>query len=347
MKFNAFIFLLVIECSILNAAEKSIGLLIKDGFRGEISFAYRIKSACNNIGWKADVINIKNSEELESSEHDFVVSLVPGSYKHPKCKNYLAIFHPLHHYFKRSGLFRKKYRSFDGYLLTYSPNAFGSEKKNFTDNHKFPYMSWYPTVQRLKYHTTNPAHLFHICCQWGNRFMDDKFKECLSLLDRESYTRLYGSPLFQEHYPYSYRGEISYDDDSLHEIASQAGIILVLHSSEHNAYGLPSGRIFEATAASAVIICDQNSFVKDNFGDSVLYINTDEDGQSIYNQIQRHMEWIIANKAQALEKAKRAHAIYEEKFLLENQLLKLEEFHNRLMNKPKNRIVAWLQAIGS
>lgn len=346
MKFNALILFLLIGCSVLSAAERSIGLLIKNEFIGETSSAYRIKSACNNIGWKADVINMNSPEELENNEYDFVISLVPGSYKRPKCKNYLAVFHPLQHYFKRSGRFRKRYRSFDGYLLTYSPDAL-SKKKHFKNSCKFSYMPWCPTVQKVEYKKNDPKHLFHICSLWGNRFWNGNFKKCLSLLDKDPNTRFYGNPLFQEHYPKSYQGAIPFEGDSLYEVAAQAGIILIFHSSEHNTYGLPSGRIFEAAAASAVIISDQNSFVQENFGDSILYINTDEDGQSIYNQIQTHMEWIFANKTQALEKAKKAHAIYEEKFLLEDQLLRLEEFHEQVMKKPKNRFVAWLQSIRS
>lgn len=195
-------------------------------------------------------------------------------------------------------------------------------------------MRWYPTVQKLEYQTTDPSHLFYICCTWGNRFQDEKFRRCLRLLDKEPYVRFYGSPLFQVLYPQSYQGTIPYDDESLYEIAAQAGVTLVLHSSDHNAYGLPSGRIFEAAAASTVIICDQNAFVRENFGDSVLYINTDEDGESIFNQIQRHMDWIKDNRTEALEKAKKANAIYKEKFLLEDQLLRLEEFHDRLSLLP-------------
>ncbi|MGE5196154.1 MAG: WD40 repeat domain-containing protein, partial [Anaerolineae bacterium] len=53
-------------------------------------------------------------------------------------------------------------------------------------------------------------------------------------------------------------------------------------------------------------------------------------GESIYHQIHQHMDWIQSNPTASLEKAKQAHEIYKEKFLLENQLLRLAEFHNHL-----------------
>jgi len=192
----------------------------------------------------------------------------------------------------------------------------------------------------------DPSHLFYICCAWGDRFEDEKFQKCLSLLDKEPYARFYGSSQFQFVYPQSFQGALPHDDDSLYEIAAETGASLVLHSAIHNACGLPSGRIFELAAASNVIICDQNAFVREHFGDSVLYIDTNKDGQSIHKQIQHHMDWISANKIKALEKAKKAYVINKEKFSLEDQLLRLGEFHDQLSNESKNLAWMWLQRIG-
>lgn len=307
---------------------------MRTDFKGEISFAYRIKSACKNIDWEADVIDSQNPGELANHNYDFVINLVPGAYKHPNCKNYLAIFHPKHHYFNKKKFLKSYYRSYDGYLLTYTPGSNGKGKKDFANSDRFPYMLWYPTVPKQEYRVTDPSYLFYICCTWGNRYVDAKFRQLLTFLDKEPYTRFYGSPKVKSLYPRSYQGTIPYEDASFYEIAAQAGVSLVLHSAEHNAYGLPSGRIFEAAASSTVIICDQNSFVRGHFGDAVLYINTEESSLSIYNQIQHHLNWIRENKSAALEKAKRAHSIYMEKFLLEDQLLRLGEFHDQLSKQP-------------
>lgn len=327
MRVGSFFLILVFYCISLNASERHIALLVKHDFSGENAFAHRIKSACKNIYWKADIIYILDSEKLKKRKYDFVINLSPGTYVHPKCKNYLAIFHPIHHYFTEEGFLTEDYRSYDGYLLSYSPIS--APNKDFADKKRFPYLRWYPTVQWQKYQKVVPSKIFHICCPWGNRFTDAKFQELLRLLDKEPYVRFYGNPLFQPLYN-SYKGEIPYDGTSLREISGKAGITLVLHSTEHNSYGVPSGRIFEAAAASTVIICDQNPFVQKNFGDSVLYIDTDRDASSMYNQIQSHMEWIKKNKGAALKMAKKAHKIYKDKFLLENQLLRLEKFHELL-----------------
>ena len=330
----------------LEASEKYVGLFVNRDFRGELSFAYRIQFACRNIGWKADVIDIPKKGEFRDKKYDFVINLIPGAYKHAGCKNYLAIFHPLHHYFNKKGFLFRKYCSYDGYLLTYSPAALGKKRKSFANPRKYPFMSWYPTVQKQNAKAADPSSLFYICCSWGNRFEDEKFQNFLKRLDSEPYTRFYGSSIFQSAYPESYRGEIAYDDESLYEMAANAGVALVLHSSDHNQHGIPSGRIFEAAAASCIIISDRNAFVQNTFGDNVLYINTGEDAVSIFNQIRGHMNWIRENKLKALEMAKKANQIFKENFLLEDQLLRLGEFHDRLTHKPGSLFWTWLQSLG-
>lgn len=311
--------------SSLISSERHIALLVKPNYKGELSFAYRIQAACRNIAWKADLIYLKNSQDLHGKDYDFVINFAPGIYEHPKCNNYLAIFHPKHHFFKQPEVLKDKFCSYDGYLLTYEPESF-----------PYPFMLWYPSVQHREYQTVNPLHLFYVCSSWGNRLQNKTFQNFLNLLEQEDYTRFYGKKLFRELYPRSYQGEISFDANSLLDCMARAGVALVLHSTDHNEYSLPSGRIFEAAASSCVIICDQNAFVQEHFGNSILYIDTSETGSSIFHQIQNHMMWIWENKRDALEKARRAHEIYKSKFLLEDQLLRLEVFHNQISQKKNN-----------
>ncbi len=345
---GVFFFFVISYCSLFAGVNnRKIGLIVRHGFRGEIVLAQRIKSACENLHWKADIIDIDNPEELKQEEYtflspksekqhyDFVINLIPVDYRYPHCKNYLAIFHPAHHHFDKQGRLWKKFRRYDGYLITYAPDP---------DKYQFdtPSLRWYPSVQKRAYQKVNPSHLFHLCCLWGNRFEEARFKNCLSLLDQESYMRLYGASFLRALYPHQYQGSIPFDEKTFYKLSSEAGITLVLHSSDHNAYGLPSGRIFEAAATSTVIICDENAFVRERFGDSVLYIDTNEDGLSMYRQIQKHMQWIGDHPIEALEKAKKAHSICTEQFAMEDQLLRLGELHDYLTTQD---LYAFLSAV--
>lgn len=319
---------------------KHIALLIRPDYQGEASLAHRIKAACKHLNWEADILEIRRFRRVKKTNYDFVINLVPGFHKFQKSKYYLAIFHPLHHYFDSKGSLKKPYNLYDGYLLGYSP---GINEKNFCDQ-RFPSIRWYPTVQAREYKEISPTHLFYLACIWGNRFEDPKMRQLWNLLDQEPFMRFYGNDLIKPFCPQRYCSSLPFDQDSVCEAASHAGVSLILHSDVHNLHGIPSGRIFEAAAASTVIICDENAFVKEHFGDSVLYIDTNESAESIHKQIKHLMNWIQSNKEEALEKARRAHAIYKNYFLLEDQLLRLSEFHEQL---SKTLLSKWIAKIGS
>lgn len=326
--------------TLIKPEAKNIAIITDSNFLGETNFAYRLKSACQNMGWKAEIIDVKTSNNLKKAKYDFAINLGPFVYQRPKCKNYLAVFHPTKGLFKKSGYLMRKYTHYDGYLLTFSPSV---PDKNFGSS-KRPYMMWYPSVQRVEYKKVNPTHLFHLCSTWGDRFKDEKYLECFHLLDGQPFMRFYGNPIFKERYPQSFQSSIPFDENSLFEIAANEGITLVLHSVQHNAHGIPSGRIFEAAASSTVIISDTHPFVKEHFGDNVLYIDTQNDGQAIFDQIVTHMHWIAAHPSQAQEMAKKTYEIQDEKFSLEKQLIELGIFHEE---RSKLRFIPWVNKIFS
>jgi spore maturation protein CgeB len=107
------------------------------------------------------------------------------------------------------------------------------------------------------------------------------------------------------------------------------GMILVLHSAEHILSSVPSGRIFEAAAASAVIISDRHPFVVREFGDSVLYIDQNASVEEMYKQIVQHVEWIHSHPKEAEKLARKSHHIFVDKFTLEKQFDKIIEAHEQ------------------
>jgi phosphoglycerol transferase len=115
----------------------------------------------------------------------------------------------------------------------------------------------------------------------------------------------------------------------------KAGVALVLHSGSHLRSHTITSRIFEAAAASCVIICDEHKFVKDNFGDSVLYIDVTKSPEEIFKQIDTHMQWILANPEKAIELARRSHKIFVDNFTLEKEVDKIKKFYDRIVAEKK------------
>lgn len=324
LAYSCFLFA-VLASSDSYSQNRHIAVVTRPGWPGEIEFAARLKKAGSNLNWKVDVVDFKDTA-IDRRNYDFVICLVPDAYRsrHP---TYLTLFDPKNHFFKSDGFLHKDYSSYNGYLITYDVSQ---NKKDFAPGGKTAWMQWYPTAQWIDYQEVDPSYLFYVCANWSQRSRDPRYKILLKLLDKKPYTRFYGLEHFKKLYPRSYVSFIPVDGEFILRTIQDCGVALVLHSLDHLDNSIPSGRIFEAVASSAVVICDKNPFVMNTFGDSVLYIEQNADGITMFKQIESHMDWIHTHPKEALEMAKRAHAIYVEKFLLEDQLLRLEEFHEKV-----------------
>ncbi len=314
------LFLLML-CTQLDGTTRRIAVILQTGWKGEMSVAERMKIACKHLGWKCEILDY---ETMKEGNYDFAISLIPHAPPLPGCKNYLLVSPPLNRFLDHKKRLKKAYSPFSGYLLCFPPDLSIDNVYPFVD---VPSLEFYPSVHQRTYKSVKPTHLFHICSCWGDRVSDKKFQDLYHLLDREPYIRFYGKNTVGPITLQSCYGRIPFEGEALLDRMSEAGVTLILHSIHHNHTRTPSGRIFEAAAASTVIISDLNQFVIEKFGDAVLYIDTSLSAHSILEQIRNHMNWIQSNPNQAVELARRAYQIYSEKFVLEDQLLQLERFH--------------------
>lgn len=303
----------------------SINIIIRNDFRGEREFAERIKAACKNLQWNAEIYDLS---ALENSDRvcDWSLTLVPGKACCSKQNDYLILFEPTHHYFTSDGHLHQNYLDYAGYLTTYKNTELLLEDIAY-EPERFYCKRWYPTVQYRPYKQVAPQYLFYFLGLWGDRYENSRYLTLQSKLAQKNYTAFFGSPIIGAPYGNAFRGAIDYNGEAVLDLISEMGVCLVLHSKTHLHYGIPSGRIFEAAAASAVILSDLNPFVIEHFGDSVFYVDQELSGEEMFEQIDAHMTWIQNHPEKALEMARKAHKIFEEKFLLEDQLLDFDQFH--------------------
>ncbi len=126
-----------------------------------------------------------------------------------------------------------------------------------------------------------------------------------------------------------YKGPIPFDGTSILKYVNQCGICLVLSSDIHRRAGAATNRLYEACAAGAVIISDNNEFVMKNFRDAALFIEYNKNNpDDTFNQIMDAYKWVLDNKDKALEMAKRAQEIFIKKYSLECQIKKLLNNHS-------------------
>lgn len=126
----------------------------------------------------------------------------------------------------------------------------------------------------------------------------------------------------------NYKGMIPFDGFSILEKINECGICLVLSSDTHRRASSATNRLYEACAAGAVIISDDNAFVVEHFKDAALFISFNKkDPVDTFRQIMEKYEWIVKHPDEAKQLALRAQQIYINDYSLDRQLKKIIDHH--------------------
>ncbi len=310
-------------------AQVRIGIVSDHTYYGEREIGWRIKRAAEHLGWEAILDENQGVQVKKRTDLDWVICLLPQNIHHnPHCPNYLTIFHPFG-FLDQDKKLLSFYEKYDGYLMTIEPvQEFEAES-----GRKLNWLPFYPSIQLVPYKQIPLTHLVTTLPAWSRRRFDKKYQTLYSLLSQSGKARFYGMRMPGNGVKRGYLGKIPFDGISVIDALQKHGIVLVLHSHTHNREGIPSSRIFEAAAASALIISDENEFVRKQFGDSVFYIDINLSAEEIYRQIQTHLDFIQYHPEICWEMAKTAHRIFEEKFILSQQLLKIDEMNQQIKNE--------------
>lgn len=173
----------------------------------------------------------------------------------------------------------------------------------------------------------NPT-IFYAGVHWDGGHHDDLFSELYGRLPLS----VYGNPTKWGFVGEDYKGTIPFDGRSVVDEIARCGVALSLHSTAHRTESIPSMRLFEAASAGAIIISDSIDFAKQEFGDSLLYIDSSLGASAGAKQISAHMAWIRSNPEAARSLAASANAIFRRRFSLEAQLKLLPDFVESVRN---------------
>ncbi len=231
---------------------------------------------------------------------------------------------------------------FDG-LIIYGDNqkwakSFLSDLKTkhpeMTNNFLY---NFFPSVPKTDYTLSERKYLFYSGSNWDDRRGSEHFRRIYKLLDQKDYFAVWGRIENWKFLEKSYKGTINFDQDSLVKAIQSSGIALLFHTDYHIKYGIPSKRVFEAAAASAVILSDRNPFIIREFGDCAFYIDTEKSPEEVVNQIDVIVTHIKQNSITAQEKSLCTHSIFLKKFTLEKQWEKILQMHEDLMLKNEKK----------
>ena len=308
---------------------------------GEAQAVENIALAATHIGWDCRVMLQSDfcSEKINSVDPDFIISLREDIAPLDGYINFLYLHVPMFMYLNKDGtLCTKAYPNILKYqgFLSVVPDA-SAVKMAYEALYNKPFYS-VQTVFSVSKREFNDSPKLRLCYSggalWDKNRAGQQYQKFYQLLDQTDYFDLFGLPKAWEKMNLkSYRGFLPVDDHTVVDTIANCGIALVLHSHEHIKGGVPTSRIFEAAAASAVIICDHHPFVEKEFGDSVLYIDPNQAPEKVFAQIDAHVKWVHDNPDKAIELARRSHAIFMERFTLENELLKIAALYESMPKK--------------
>ena len=196
----------------------------------------------------------------------------------------------------------------------------------------------------LELHTTSPIieginspdfskfRIFYIGVNWERQEGEYRHGGLIEQLDASNLVDFYG---VSKQYNISlwkgvknYKGELPFDGgQSIIETSNKCGVTLVLHSQPHRKSSLATTRIFQACAAKTLTICDDNPFILEHFGDSVLSFEYSPDPSVNFPRIMEKVEWIQRHPNEALKMARKAHRIFVEKFSLQKEIANLLNNH--------------------
>ena len=168
--------------------------------------------------------------------------------------------------------------------------------------------------------------LFYIGINWevwaGN---EPRYKFLLKDLDASGNVAIYGPSRFRgvkvwDGYQ-NYVGSLLFDEMSVVQKMADHGAVLSISHPADLETGLATTRIYEAAAAGAVIISDENRMVRDLFGDRVLYF--ENNAPSAFEQVMGHLDWMNTHQSQAAEMARDVQEIFRKELSLEVALKRI------------------------
>jgi len=309
----------------------------------------RLQNTCKILGIEVVVIDTNGhvineaEKEISFKEVDFVIHLHFETPKTYDAYSFVALWNPLDFYFQW-GYRRhsKNLMTHDDFLSCGSKTA-DDQVRRFIDAgslHQSNFLTMYHSLPGpYMQPTTGQNKLFYVGINWerlGGGI--GRHDDLLKTLDKSNDLVIYGPKLFQgvdvwEGFE-SYQGTIPFDGSSIINEIHNAGVALVLSSEAHKKSQLMSSRLFEGLAAGAVIIVDENPFARSHFGDTLLYIKTENiPPEEITNQVKMHLEWIKNNQREAVKLASRAQEIFKNKF---DMLVSIEEIYSNLIERKNN-----------
>lgn len=272
------------------------------------------------------------SNEIYAYNPDLVVQVhhsFPKLTEHPTLG---LMWNPASYYLHNTS-YIKNITSYDGYLYCGEESRVFLEDLSCACRRRFVMSEFFPSYYGLEFQDIHDRFLVYIGANWDGK----RHEGLLESLTKNGLLYVYGPSESWNLIERNYCGETRLDGVHTGSIYSQYGMGLCLHEDQHLRHGIPNMRIFECVANSAIPICDEHSFVLDNFKDTCLYIDAVSTLDEKLEQIREHIIWSQNNKKMLCEMAREAHKINNSLFSIEKWLPRLDEIFNQSLEESHYR----------
>lgn len=224
----------------------------------------------------------------------------------------------------QTSLLMKMFNGYDFFACAYEQNVFRDITQIHT--HRVPFIgSSLPKDFCVEPKMQKNRKLFYVGINLERALKNMRFGTLLQELDQTNLLEIYGpKEAFGQKNLWagfqSYKGEIPFDGRSILEKINQAGVCLALNSPMHNDADAVSNRTYEAAAAGAVIISDDNEFVRKYFEDTVFYIDKNLSEEQASKRILEILEWVNQHPEQAYEMARKSQEKFMQKLTLDDMV---------------------------
>ncbi len=271
----------------------------------------------------------EGGEPLTQKDLDFVIHLHFSTPKTYDIFSFVTLWNPVpffHDFGYRST--SENLLTHDDFLSCQSPGADLHLRRLITDSnsHLAPSFNLFHALSTpILPPTLGDLKIFYMGINWERLGRGgSRHQTVLNILDQSSMMRIYGPETLRgvrvwEGFD-SYQRSLPFDGISVIEEIHKAGICLALSSEQHKDAVLMSNRLFEGLAAGALIICDENPWARQHFGDSLLYVDLRNGAEPVARRIMEHVEWARTNPEEALALAARAQEIFKRGYTMDASL---------------------------
>jgi hypothetical protein len=348
----------LVRCAIFNKRKCNyvVELAVSVNRHGEYALAQRVKHSMAKLGWEYYIH--KPNDKIVSLPiiKQFALSLdwLLGKYFKPEFilvlndhaemtwskPKYLYVNVYPDFFITINNQFHKDYvKEFDGYV---DLNMYGKAEDKYVwlknaleSNNKenFVIMRGILAMPDVEYQQAQVNKIIFVGTTWGAWRSGRKHSKLVMELAKQEDMDVYGAGLAWEFLGDSYRGAIS-EKDFYILIAKirDYGVALCTHTLDHLDAGIPTNRVFEAIAAGAIPIVDQNYFITKEFGDNVLYIDQNDSFSNILEQVNKHLLWLRNHPSAVRVMAKKNYDLAMAKFNITTHLLNIRRMHNYFKN---------------